>query len=296
MTETVTMQNLNARWSEIQAEQTFISKAWNGFKEKFDVGQSASDCESMLEKYKNHEISLDEAMEYLNNFEKKQENMTDLFANIATGIGSIALATFTGGTSIGWSLALKLGAPIGAAIKTVLKGLDRATNDIKGDALDGKLIAKDLISGAVTGTTSAVSSGVYKGVTKASLAVSMKNGGKCGLECGAVSGGIAYLTDVIFDKDKKFSFKEFFKNVFTSASVSGSVGVAVGGGVFGAEKLANHLGKSFVLANEAKNIDNEVILSEGIVIARDSGLSSTRKVGGTQLRTAAGAVKNFFAA
>ena len=101
----------------------------------------------MLEKYKNGQISLEEAMEYIEDFEKKQENAVNLISNIATGIGSIALATTAvAGGPIGWGLALAKGAPIGAAIKTGLKTLDRATNNVEGDELDGKELIKDAIT------------------------------------------------------------------------------------------------------------------------------------------------------
>ena len=125
MAGSLSLRAIDTKWAQVQAEQGFIGKAWNGIKEKLDVGQSASDCESMLEAYKNHEISLDEAMEYIESFEKKQSDMTNLITNIATGVASIAIATAamfeTGGASIGWGLAMLKGAPIGAAIKQVLK-------------------------------------------------------------------------------------------------------------------------------------------------------------------------------
>ncbi len=269
MANSLTIENLNAKWSQIEAKQGLIGKAWNGVKEVTNLGQSASDCESMLEKYKNHEITFDEAIEYIENFEKKQSNMTDLIANIATGIGSIALATTAmvtaGATSIPWLLAFQKGAPIGALLKTSLKILDRATNDVKNDAMDCKMLAKDAISGAVTGTVSAVSSGVYAGVKNAKLSTSVINGTKCGLECGALAGAASYVTDTTFDKDKKFNFGELTKNAATSALVSGSVGAFVGGSVYGVE---NALG----------NVGHEAALSLHGTIVRDSFLSSSRKV------------------
>ena len=270
MSNSVAINSISESWSRIKAEQGFIGKVWNGIKEITNLGQSASDCESMLEKYKNHEISLEEAMNYIEEFEKKQGDMTNLIANIATGIASIALATtYVGvGVKITWPLAVKYGAPIGAAVKALLKGTDRATNKIKGDTLDGKEIFRDLSSGAVTGTVSAVSSGVYAGVKEASLAKSIINGTECGLACGSLSGSSNYLIDTMLDEDKKFNFGDLTKTTATSAFVSGTVGAVVGGGIYGIENLAGNVGK---------NIE----LSASKTIARDSATSSSRKILGT---------------
>ncbi len=271
------LHNLNNRWEEIKAHQGVLGKAWNEFKEATNLGQSVSDCESMLEKYKNHEITLDEAMEYINSFDEKQSDMTNLISNIATGVASIAIATTamfaTGGASIGWGLAMLKGAPIGAVIKTGLKTLDRATNDVEGDALDKKEIIKDVVSGAVTGTTSAVSSHIFAGVKAAKLSTSIINGTKCGLVCGAMSGSANYLTDTALDENKEFNFDELAQNAATSALVSGSVGAFVGGGVYGVENMLGNVGK-------------DVTSSLSHTITRDSFLSSSRKVLGNAERQA----------
>ena len=280
MSESLTIQNLADRWSQIKASQGIIGKAWNGVKEFLNVGVKESDCESMLEKYNNGEISLEDAMNYIENFGKKQENATNLISNIATGIGSIALATTAaGGAAIGPLLAIIKGAPIGAAIKTGLKTLDRATNGIEGDELEAKEIIKDAVSGAVTGATSAVSSGVFQGVKEAKrtmtvaqgLKTSVKNGLKCGALCGAASGSADYLTNVALDENKKFNFGELTKTTATSALVSGSVGSLVGAGVFGVEGALGNLGQ-------------ETTSSLSHTIVRDSALSSSRKILGNAER------------
>ena len=261
------IQALNKTWSQIQAKQGFIGKTWNGIKEITNLGQSASDCESMLQKYKNHEISIDEAMEYIESFDKKQTEATNLITNILTGIAAIALSTSVlgVGTKIKWLKAIKYGAPIGAAVKAFLKGTDRATNNIEGDALDGKNILKDTLSGAVTGTVSAVSSGVYAGVANASLSKSILNGTLCGIECGALSGSSNYLIDTTLDKDKEFKFGDLAKSTLTSSFVSGTVGGIVGGSIYGIEDLAGNIGK-------------DIALSTKETITRDSISSSIRKI------------------
>ena len=280
MVESITAQNLYEKWSQIQAKQGIIGKTWNGFKELTNLGQSKSDCNRMLNAYKNGRISITEAMEYIEEFEKKQNDMTNLITNISTGVASIAIATTAAaGGPIGWGLAALKGAPIGAAVKTGLKTLDRATNGIDNDALDKDELIKDAVSGAVTGTTSAVSSHIFAGVKAAKrtmtvaqgLKTSIKNGTECGLLCGGLSGASSYLTDVALDEDKKYSFGELAKNTGLSAFISGTVGAFVGGSVYGIEGAMGNLGKE-----TASNLSH--------TIARDSFLSSSRKVLGNAER------------
>lgn len=264
---------LEEKLQKAKDEQGFLGNIWNGIKESTNAGQSASDCEYMLDKYKAGKISFEEAAAYIENFENKQESMTNLFSNILTGTASIAATILTLGTGpIGWVQALVAGAPIGAAFKTVLKTIDRATNNIKGDDFDTKEMIKDALTGAMTGATSAVSSGVGAGIKAGKLALSVKNGAKCGVVCGAASGAGNYLVDVTFDEDKKFNFGDLAKNTATSAFVSGTVGAAVGGGLYGISDIAGNVGK-----------ETSKTLAEAIV--QDSTSSMTRKVLGQAERS-----------
>ena len=280
MVESLTVQNVSEKWNQIKASQGIIAKAWNGFKEFTNFGKSESDCEKMLDKYKQGKISLSEAMEYIQDFEKKQNDMTDLITNIAAGTASIAIATTAAaGGPIGWGLAALKGAPTGAVIKTGLKALNRATNEIENDAFDKKELIKDTVSGAITGTTSAVSSHIFAGVKGAKKTMtimqgfktSVKNGTQCGLMCGGLSGASSYITNTALDEDKKFNFVDLTRNTATSAFVSGTVGALVGGSVYGIEGALGNLGK------ETTNTLSQTI-------ARDSMLSSSRKVLGNAER------------
>lgn len=254
---------LEQRLEAIDDKQGFLGSIWNGIKEFTTFGVSESDCENMLDKYKNGEISFEEAVNYLDEFDSKQETMSNLLSNIVTGVGAIAIA---GAGPVGWAAAFAAGAPIGAAIKTGIGILDRATNDVEGDALNGKQIAKDAISGVLTGAASAVSSSqcfIYKGLgldkTLADgFAKSAIAGALCGVECGAMSGSASYMTDVVFG-DKEFSFNDLTNTALTSAFVSGTVGGVVGAGTFGLK-------------------DAQIIEPNGSV-AQYQFLSSTRKVG-----------------
>lgn len=254
---------LEASLAEVKAEQGFMGKAWNGVKETFDAGLSESDCDDVIKQYKHGQITFEEAIETIKSYKDKQSSMTDLFANITTGIASIALVTAAvSGGPIGWLTALALGAPIGAAVKTGLKVADRATNDIKDDEFDSKAITKDVISGAVTGMTSAVSSGIGAGIKTGKLALSVKNGAKCGAICGGVSGATSYLTDVALDEDKYFNAGDFAKTTLTSAFVSGTVGAAVGGTVFkisDADKLAAQTVKQTIVNDSVASSSRKVL-------------------------------------
>ena len=257
--------SLENKLQQVKDDQGIFGQVWNGVKEATGLGTSEKKCEDMLDKYKNGETSFEEAMEYINKFESKQDNTTELAKNILTGVGAIAVATTTAGTGLGFLAAAKAGAPIGAAIKTTLGVLDRATNDVEDDALDIKNVAKDTISGAITGMTSAVSSGVGKGIVDGEVKTSIVNGAKCGLTCGAISGSTSYVTDAILDEDKQFNFGDLTKSTVSSALVSGTVGAAVGGGMYQNAASNDLIGKT------VQKTVNETII-------QDSTTSSLRKI------------------
>ena len=270
---------LKEKLQNIEDEQGLFGKMWNGTKEFTGIGTSQKECETMLKKFEKGDITFEEAVEYLDGFEQKQENMTELAKNIATGVGAIAFATVTAGTGLGLVAAAQAGAPIGAAIKTTLGLADRMTNNVANDAFNTKEIVKDAVSGAVTGTTSAVSSGIMKGINNSSLKTTLLNGAKCGAKCGAIAGSTSYLTDVALEEDKKFDFGELTKATATSSLVSGVVGAGVGAGMFGSAQLSVNVGK--VVAEPA---------NEAIIIMRDSTTSSLRKILGRGVKDAAAAV------
>ncbi len=254
---------LEASLFEAKSEQGFIGKSWNGVKELFDAGLSESDCEDIIKRYNHGEVTFEEAINTINDYHNKQSTMTDLFANITTGIASIALVTAAvAGGPIGWLTALALGAPVGAAVKTGLKIADRATNNIKNDEFDSKAITKDVISGAVTGMTSAVSSGIGAGIRSGKVMLSIKNGTKCGAICGGVAGATSYAADVALDENKHFNAGEFAKTTLTSAMVSGTVGAVVGGSVFkisNADKLASQTVKQTIVNDSAASSSRKVL-------------------------------------
>lgn len=253
---------LDTKFADIKAKQGVLGSIWNEIKELSGQGVSESKCENVLEQYKKGLISFDDALEYIEKFDRKQDNMSDLEANIITGVGAIAVATCLATGPIGWATALLFGAPAGAVIKSGVKLLDRFTNKVKDDEFDSKQILKDTISGAVVGACSAVSSGVGAGIRAGKLGLSVSNGTKCGAQCGAFAGSANYLTNVGLDKDKDFNLQELAEQTLTSTFVAGTVGAVVGAGMF---KLSNNVGQ-------------EVHKSLGRTIVEDSTSSSSRKV------------------
>ena len=262
---------LEQKLQSIEDEQGFLGKFWNSVKEATTLGVSTSDCDEMLDKYRKGEISFEEAISYLDEFDSKQENMSGLLKNIVTGIGSIAVATTAVAAGpIGWALAFAKGAPIGAAIKAGLGIIDRATNSVDNDELDLKQVGKDAISGAVTGATSAVSSGVGVGIKTGQFGTSVVNGVKCGAVCGSMSGASSYLTDVAFG-DKEFKLEDLAHNTLVSGATSAFVGGVVGAGMYGNASLSGTIGK-------------ELHKTTGQVIVQDSGTSSLRKILGNGVK------------
>lgn len=256
---------------EVQNEQGFLGNIFNGAKEFFDVGLSESDCESMVEDFKNGKISFEEAVSCIEKFEAGQEKAAGLMSNIITGVGAIAVATTAAASGpIGWALAFAKGAPIGAAIKTGVNLLDRATNNVEGDEFDAKVIAKDAISGALTGATSAVSSGVGTGIRNAQFGTSVLNGVKCGAACGSMSGAATYMTDVAFG-DTEYDTKDLITNTLVSGASSALVGGVVGGTMYGGASMLGTAGK-------------EVTKTTATRVAQDSISSSARKVAGSYVK------------
>ncbi len=266
-------QALNQKLKETKDKQGLLGAAWNEIKEVVNIGKTESECESMVKKFESGQVSFEEALEYIEQYQKAQDSGADLLANIATGIGSIAVATTAlSAGPIGWGAAFIKGAPMGALLKSTVKTVDRATNNVKDDELDTKKILKDAISGSITGATSAVSSGISAGVQTGQIGVSIAKGAKCSALSGALSGSTSYMTDVVLD-DEEFDFNDLAFNTASNAFISGTVGAAVGGGFYGANSIGGNVAKN----TAANGIKDATKTSVSRTIAKDSFLSSTRK-------------------
>lgn len=91
---------LNDKLSQIHDSQGCISKSWDKFKDLVNLGVSTEDCDEAIEKYKNGEITYEEASQKLEEYKQKQDGSLNLFSNIATSITSIVAATAVGAAVI----------------------------------------------------------------------------------------------------------------------------------------------------------------------------------------------------
>ncbi len=221
--------SLNEQLENVRNKQGFFSKAWNGFKELVNLGTSVEKCEAVIEKYKNGEISYEEASAEIQNFANKQDSSLNLFSNIASSVLAIAViaavTACTGG--IGTAAAIAIGVGTGAATKAGFKLADRSTNAVEGDEFDAKQIAQDALSGAVTGGLAAATMGTAGSASCVKEAV--KGCAETGVKTGALAGSSNYVIDCAFDDDKDFDIKDFAVDTITSAAVGGAVGGIMGG-------------------------------------------------------------------
>ncbi len=225
--------SLQMQLDNVEQKQGFFSNAWNDIKETTGLGTSVKKCDEAIEKYKNGEISFEEASNTIDEFSQKQDSSLDLFSNIATGVAAIAAASLagaaivaSGGTAAPFVLAA-IGAGTGAVTKTTYKLTDRATNEIEGDSLNGKQMLKDGLSGAVTGAIGAATMGTGSaaGSLGSSVTKCAVKSAKTGFVTGAVSGSSNYVIDTSLDENKDFDTKEFL----TATATGAAVGTAVGG-------------------------------------------------------------------
>jgi len=284
-TSSRTYNELAAELKSVQREQGVLGNIWNGLKEATGLGQSYSDCESMLEKYKNGEVSITQAMDYIDDYKNKQDNMVELEKNIITGTTAIAASVASGGvatSAIGLATILGAGAATGAAVKTSVGAIDRATNQIEDDVLDTDEIVKDAISGSVTGATSAIPSEPFGKLTSGIKDTALQDVATkaiCSAACGATSGSTSYLTDVALDEDKDFDLGDFASSTAASAVVSGIVGAGVG--AFKNTNLGKNINESITSLGSSEN---------GKKILEDSASSNTRKVVGREVNNLKDAV------
>lgn len=237
---------LEAQLQEIQDKNGYKMQLWDKTKNALNVGANSEKCEKSIEKYKNGEITFEEALAEIENYGEKQDNSLNLFSNILTSFVAIGAATVvavaTGGAATPLVLAA-VGAGSGAIAKAGTKLVDRATNKIENDELDAKQIGKDMLSGAVTGAIAQVTMGTGSGTkvcaeagagaVKSKIAANVgKNAlksAKTGVKFGAISGAANYTIDCTFEKDKKFNIEDLAKTSVSNAIVGGTVGTIVGG-------------------------------------------------------------------
>lgn len=251
----ISAKTLRDELNSVQNEQGILGKAWNGFKNLIGLGLGSDKVEDKIKAYENGEISYEEALNSIQQFDSKQEGAVNLISNVATGVATAGFAVATGGVG-----AIVGGALIGGATKAGLKTVDRATNNIEGDALDGKQILKDGVIGAVDGAVSALTAGMIKMPVKGqTVKEAIKQGAIGGAKAGAISGATAgaseYAVEAAFEDDVKFEFNSLLKSTAQNALVGGIFGGVLGGitGGIGQKSLNSNANSN---AQDVINSDN----------------------------------------
>ena len=224
---------LRAAFDQVQDEQGWVGKAWNGIKNFFGHSNGSNAVEETINKAASGEISYEAAVEKLNTYASKQSSVVDTFANIASGL-SVAIGVIGAPFTFGASLAL--GAGVGAAVKVGIKASDAATNDVAGDYTlkDG---LKDAVTGGVGGVVTVATAGIGTAGTvvkeggKVLIKETIKQGAIAGAKAGAIDGAVMAATD--YTADAVFDGSEFTFGGLVSHTASGAAGGAVIGGTIG---------------------------------------------------------------
>lgn len=257
--KTAQVENLKTQYSQVQKEQGFLGKAWNGLKNLFGTKYSSKNIEKTIEQVEKGEISADEAQKMIGEYQERQKSGVNTLTSIASGlavVGCVALAPFSGGAS------LALGVALGAGTRVGLKTLDRASNDVKGDELNKKEMAKDAIVGGVEGLVTVATMGLGsaavqtsketgKVLVKETVKTGIKQGAKAGAIDGAATNAATYMADVAVG-DKEFSGTELISTTTQGAAIGGTIGGVTGGVSSGVQ--ARSASKAL-----GDNIDDEAI-------------------------------------
>ena len=257
--KTAQVDNLKAQYAQVQKEQGFLGKMWNGIKNVFSTKYSSKNIEKTIEQVEKGEISADEAQKMIGEYQERQKSGVNTLTSIASGlavVGCVALAPFSGGAS------LALGVALGAGTRVGLKTLDRASNDVKGDELNKKEMAKDAIVGGVEGLVSVATMGLGtaavqtsketgKVLVKETVKTGIKQGAKAGAIDGAATNAATYMADVAVG-DKEFSGTELISITTQGAAIGGTIGGVTGGVSSGVQ--ARSASKAL-----GENLDDEAI-------------------------------------
>ncbi len=273
-TSTASAEELRTELQSVQEEQGFLGKAWNGFKNLTGLGLGSADVEDKIEAYENGEISYDEALESIESYETKQDNMVDLAANVVSGVvtGAVAIGGSLATFGLGTAGSVAAGAALGGVVKAGIKTADRATNEVKGDELDLKQITKDVVTGAVDGAVNVATAGMFEGVTAAGQTVKQAvtkgivQGAKSGAISGAAAGAASYTVEAAVEEDVDFTISGFATTTIQNA-IGGAVMGGVVGGVTGGVQQ-NSLNKKVIVShaeNPGAAVDNSAQAEDYIV-------------------------------
>lgn len=219
-------ENLKTEFQSVKDEQGAVRKAWDGIKNLTGIGVSSNKVQDKIEQYENGKLTYEEALDYIEEYETKQDNAVDLLTGIAIDVTAAGITIATGGAG-----AIVASTIAGAALKAGAKTLDRATNKIEDDALNSKQIAQDTISGAINGFLNALIVGkIKKSLVQNHFALGLSEA-KAGFTGGLLSGSADYMSKVTFDDDTDFKVMDLSQSSAQDAGVSAITGFILGSGM-----------------------------------------------------------------
>ena len=138
---------LEEQLGDVQDEQGFFGKMWNGIKNFFKAGTSSNDAEYAIEMFKKGEMSYDEAQKVIEDYKDKQTKAKGgIKDGLAIGAGALV------GLIVGGVPGLIIGSLLGGVVKAGAGYAERATDNIKDNEFSQEMFtdaATGLVDGAI---------------------------------------------------------------------------------------------------------------------------------------------------
>lgn len=254
--------------NETKGKQGWIGKAWDGIKNGFffglKFGAGSDKAAAAIEKFEKGEISEEEATQAVEKYKAGQEQCVEIFADVASGIASAAMyavalggavaAPFTGGASLGITLAaIGSASAVGATAKVGIKALDAASG---GREYSLKDAGKDALTGAINGPLAFATAGIGCGLSQV--------GAKMGINCAKAAAQTAG-SQVVVGFGKAVS-KEAVEEAAKAAGreVTKNTVKQIGKEYFGS------MSKS-AIKNASSELTKTVVMSKAEMIAKETG-------------------------
>ena len=165
---------MRERVLETENRQGPVGKTWNKTKNFFHMNNGTRNVYQEIQDFEDGKLSEEEVLTRIQKYETGQAQVLDIVADIgsytaaaacyASALGGAVASPFTGGASLGVSVAAIAGAAAaGAATKAAIKSTDAYFGNREYTL---KEQAKDLGTGALNGPVAAATAGVGYGVTK----------------------------------------------------------------------------------------------------------------------------------
>ena len=153
--EITSVEDLEAKFEEIQAKQGFVGKTFDKIKNALPflskLGcKGSEEVQDAIEKVKSGEMTLEEAKEIIEKYESNQEIGTEVILDTAT-LGIVSAVCLLAGP-LGWGALAVIGVStaVGAVSRVALGAADAATNDVEGD-YTAENIKEDAVKGGIIG-------------------------------------------------------------------------------------------------------------------------------------------------